>query len=123
MNGLPPGPPSAWKEVKTNEGKIYYHNTTTNKTSWEKPQELMTESEVRAKALLKSDFSNKLQRALVGTPWKEYLSNEKPYWHNIETGATTWTMPDIVTSNLNKLRENQVPQRPPAAYVPTIALL
>lgn len=62
-------------------------------------------------------FTNKSQRALVGTPWKEYQAGEKPYWYNTETKETTWVMPDVVTNNLKTIHDSQPPQR--AAATPT----
>lgn len=52
MNGYPPPagmPAPAWRAVKTADGREYYHNATTNATSWEKPDELKDEIEVRRK--------------------------------------------------------------------------
>lgn len=49
MNGYPPPmgmPASAWRAVKTADGKEYYHNAATNATTWEKPDELKDEVEV-----------------------------------------------------------------------------
>jgi hypothetical protein len=50
MNGYPPpmgAPVSAWRAVKTADGKEYYHNAATNATTWDKPDELKDEVEVR----------------------------------------------------------------------------
>lgn len=50
MNGYPPpmgAPVSAWRPVKTADGKEYYHNAATNATTWDKPDELKDEVEVR----------------------------------------------------------------------------
>lgn len=38
---------SAWKTVATADGKEYYYNAATNVTTWEKPDELKNEVEVR----------------------------------------------------------------------------
>jgi len=38
-----PAPAHYWKELKTPEGQSYYHNSQTNVTTWEKPEELKTE--------------------------------------------------------------------------------
>jgi len=46
MNGYPPPATPAWREVKTADGKVYYHNQVTSATSWEKPEELKDEVEV-----------------------------------------------------------------------------
>jgi pre-mRNA-processing factor 40 len=48
MNGFPPGaPPSVWQETKAEDGRLYYYNPHTRVTRWDKPAEMMTESEVR----------------------------------------------------------------------------
>ncbi|KAF2796170.1 hypothetical protein K505DRAFT_323544 [Melanomma pulvis-pyrius CBS 109.77] len=106
MNGFPPGasPPSVWQEVKTADGSIYYFNTVTRGTQWNKPAEIMSDNE----------------RALVGTPWKEYKNPEgKPYWHNSETQTTTWTVPDVVKQNLQGIQQTQQPPQRPAAAPPS----
>ena len=54
MNGYPPpmgAPISAWRPVKTADGKEYYHNAATNATTWDKPDELKDEVEVRCSHL------------------------------------------------------------------------
>jgi len=51
MNGYPPPMASTWREVKHADGRAYYHNTATNETSWEKPDELKDEVEVRRAAI------------------------------------------------------------------------
>jgi hypothetical protein len=59
MNGYPPPPgpgmmpprPSVWRTYTTEEtGKPYYHNTVTNETTYQKPEELFTAEEVRRNA-------------------------------------------------------------------------
>jgi pre-mRNA-processing factor 40 len=47
MNGFShPGVPSVWQEAKAPDGKTYYYNTITKVTKWEKPPEMMSETEV-----------------------------------------------------------------------------
>ena len=59
MNGYPPPPgpgmmpprPSAWQVHKQPDtGKEYYHNPATGETKWDKPEELLTDEEVRRNA-------------------------------------------------------------------------
>ncbi|KAF2637081.1 hypothetical protein P280DRAFT_472597 [Massarina eburnea CBS 473.64] len=91
----PPGP--VWKTLKSGE-KEYYHNTLTNQTTWDKPEELLTEDE----------------RAMLGTPWMQYKNADgRPYWAHRETKQTTWDVPDDVQKNLERIRNSQPPQRPP----------
>lgn len=40
-----PAARSVWRELKTADGMTYYHNTQTNKTQWDKPDELLTEAD------------------------------------------------------------------------------
>lgn len=45
----PPGFPPAqceWSEHKSPDGRIYYYNTVTKQSAWEKPDELKTPAEV-----------------------------------------------------------------------------
>ena len=40
------GPPSLWQEARNTDGRVYYYNTQTKATQWNKPLELMTPAEV-----------------------------------------------------------------------------
>ncbi|CAI6242251.1 unnamed protein product [Periconia digitata] len=96
--GPPPGMPppskgSLWSAVKAGD-KYYYVNNSTKQTTWEKPEELMTDEE----------------RALANTNYVEYTSaNGQKYWAHKETRETTWTMPDEVAENMKRIQA----QRPP----------
>lgn len=69
---------STWTEFKTPEGKPYYYNNITNQTSWEKPDELKTQTE----------------RFIDSCPWKEFQTDDgKVYYHNIVTKESAWTIP------------------------------
>lgn len=68
----------AWTEHKAPDGRIYYYNTVTKVSAWDKPEELKTPSE----------------RLLATCPWKEYKSDQgKTYYHNINTKESVWTVP------------------------------
>ncbi|KAJ3155311.1 PRP40 pre-mRNA processing factor 40 [Geranomyces michiganensis] len=88
--GAPPaanfGPPPAaipvpqpeWTTHTTSDGKVYYFNTKTKQSSWEKPDALKTEAE----------------KATKSHTWKEYATDEgKKYFYNTVTKVTTWEMP------------------------------
>jgi pre-mRNA-processing factor 40 len=49
MNGINghPTPPRLWQEARNADGRVYYYNTITKATQWNKPEELMTPVEVR----------------------------------------------------------------------------
>ena len=72
MNGYPPPmgmPASAWRAVKTADGKEYYHNAATNATTWEKPDELKDEVEVCWRStltVLYADMDSARSKAVAG---------------------------------------------------------
>ena len=72
-----------WKEVKDAQGKVYYHNPTTNATTWDLYKELGVEKPV-----------DKVKEALESGEWKEVKdeSSGKTYYHNPKTNATTWDL-------------------------------
>ncbi|KAF2088909.1 hypothetical protein K490DRAFT_38194 [Saccharata proteae CBS 121410] len=78
MNGTAaPGP---WQETRHADGRVYYYNTLTKATQWNKPDALMTP----------------LELALKDQPWKEYTAQGgRKYWYNTETKQTTWEMPEV----------------------------
>lgn len=78
-----------WKEFKTNQGRIFWHNSKTNKSTWDKPDEL------------KSD----LERILAtSTMWREYPGGDgKTYWHNLETKQSEWEVPKEPADMIEKM--------------------
>jgi YHS domain-containing protein len=60
-------------------GKLYYFNSVTNQSSWEKPEELMSA----------------LERAMGYSDWKEFTQKDtgKKYYYNSKTKETTWKLP------------------------------
>ncbi|KAG7819780.1 hypothetical protein KL919_001866 [Ogataea angusta] len=73
---------SMWSEVVDEEGRVYYYNSETEQTQWERPEDLK-ESRVDA--------------ALEKTKWQRYLTDEgEVYYYNEETEESVWTLPDEV---------------------------
>eukprot|EP00092_Neocalanus_flemingeri_P017009 GFUD01018396.1.p1 GENE.GFUD01018396.1~~GFUD01018396.1.p1 ORF type:complete len:772 (-),score=299.87 GFUD01018396.1:2031-4274(-) len=69
---------SAWSEHKAPDGRIYFYNTATKQSAWEKPDIMKTVTELQ----------------LSKCPWKEYKSDAgKVYFHNNETKESVWTIP------------------------------
>ncbi|XP_037562636.1 pre-mRNA-processing factor 40 homolog B isoform X7 [Dermacentor silvarum] len=69
---------SSWTEHKAPDGRIYFYNHTTKQSSWEKPDELKTHTEL----------------LLSQCPWKEYKSDTgRTYFHNVLTKESRWTIP------------------------------
>jgi hypothetical protein len=65
---LPPG----WKEAYSADGRLYFYNTVTKKTSWQRPA----------------------AEAPLAAEWKEaQTADGKAYWYNTVTKETTWQRP------------------------------
>ncbi|XP_028968990.1 pre-mRNA-processing factor 40 homolog B [Galendromus occidentalis] len=70
---------SDWTQHKSPEGRIYYHNSVTQESSWEKPDEMKTSEEL----------------LLSKCPWREYKSESgRLYYYNLTTKESKWTIPD-----------------------------
>ncbi|KAK3925785.1 Pre-mRNA-processing factor 40-like protein A [Frankliniella fusca] len=70
---------SDWTEHTAPDGRVYYYNSVTKCSLWEKPDELKTPTEL----------------LLSRCPWKEYISeNGKTYYHNVETKESRWVIPE-----------------------------
>ena len=69
---------SNWKEAKDANGRVYYYNTLTKKSIWEKPEELVSQQE----------------QLLQENGWKAAKTAEgKIYYYNPSTRQTSWTIP------------------------------
>ncbi|XP_069509983.1 pre-mRNA-processing factor 40 homolog B isoform X2 [Ambystoma mexicanum] len=72
----PPRKKPLWSEHKSPDGRTYYYNSDTKQSTWEKPTELKSKTE------------------LAQCPWKEYKSDTgKPYYYNSQTKESRWTKP------------------------------
>ncbi|KAL9257450.1 Pre-mRNA-processing protein 40A-like protein [Drosera capensis] len=70
---------SDWLEHTSADGRKYYYNKKSKKSTWGKPLELMTLTE----------------RADATTDWKEYTSPDgRKYYFNSVTQKSKWTIPD-----------------------------
>lgn len=70
-----------WQEVADSTGKVYFYNSETGESTWEKPEELFT------------DF----ERALLRTNWKEYTADGgHKYYFNTVTQQSVWSIPEEV---------------------------
>ena len=80
---MPPNIPASnsgpnWAEYKSDDGRTYYYNSATKQSSWDKPEELKTETE----------------KLLANCHWKEYTTEDgRVYYHNIVTKQSMWTIP------------------------------
>lgn len=86
---------SPWTEHKAPDGRTYYYNNVTKQSSWEKPKDLQTETEM----------------LLARCPWKEYKSDTgKIYFHNSVTKESRWTKPkelEELEASIAKQREQE----------------
>ncbi|GAU95998.1 hypothetical protein RvY_07508 [Ramazzottius varieornatus] len=72
---------SDWAEHRTEKDEIYYYNSKTQASSWEKPVELQT----------------LVESLLAELPWKEYTTDDgRVYFHNPDTDETKWDSPPIM---------------------------
>uniref|UniRef100_A0A8D0BJF4 Pre-mRNA-processing factor 40 homolog A n=1 Tax=Salvator merianae TaxID=96440 RepID=A0A8D0BJF4_SALMN len=68
----------AWSEHRAPDGRVYYYNSETKQSSWEKPDELKSKAEL----------------LLSRCPWREYRSETgKPYYYNTQSKESRWTRP------------------------------
>ncbi|KAK9876064.1 hypothetical protein WA026_011173 [Henosepilachna vigintioctopunctata] len=71
-------PSDQWTEHKAPDGRTYYYNSVTKQSSWQKPDQLKSPTELM----------------LSQCPWKEYTAdNGKIYYHNINTKESRWVIP------------------------------
>jgi hypothetical protein len=68
---------TTWVEAKSPEGRVYYSNTATGESTFEKPYELKSAAE----------------RQLPTSVWKEYCKDGRCYYVNSDTKASSWEEP------------------------------
>jgi len=70
-------PEEGWTEHQSGDGRRFYHHKDTGLSSWEKPEELMTEEEKHN-----------------DTKWREYrIWDGRAFFYNKETKVSCWSMP------------------------------
>lgn len=91
---------SVWTEHKAPDGRIYFYNTVTRQSSWEKPDELKTPAEL----------------LLSQCPWKEYKSESgKTYYHNVNSKESRWTVPKELEELKAKIAAEENTSKPNAS--------
>lgn len=95
-----------WTEHKSPDGRVYFYNTVTKQSVWEKPDDLKSSTEL----------------LLANCQWKEYKSdNGRIYFHNNETKESVWTIPKELQDIKDRIEaENKPPgsQDTPAPAAP-----
>ncbi|XP_071941399.1 pre-mRNA-processing factor 40 homolog B-like [Antedon mediterranea] len=80
---------SSWTEHKSPDGRVYYYNTQTKQSSWEKPDDLKTHAEF----------------LLSQCAWKEFKSDSgKIYFHNNTSKESKWTIPKELEDLKNRIQ-------------------
>ncbi|XP_059184075.1 WW domain-binding protein 4 [Centropristis striata] len=75
-----------WVEGQSDDGHVYYYNTITGESTWEKPANFQGENSASAQPAQTESSS--------GCPWMEAVSPEGyTYYYNSETGETSWEKP------------------------------
>ena len=89
-----------WQEARAPDGRVYYYNTQTKETSWQKPIDMLTPFE----------------RALAAQPWKEYTATDgRKYYAHSQTRQTVWEVPAEYKEALNAVQA----QAPPTPMTPS----
>ncbi|KAH0624448.1 hypothetical protein JD844_031878, partial [Phrynosoma platyrhinos] len=81
-----------WVQGFSAEGYVYYYNTTSGASQWEKPE----------------GFQDSVQESQTTAQWIEGTSEDgHTYYYNTESGVSTWEKPDGFVSNSSKSGENE----------------
>ncbi|XP_028577247.2 pre-mRNA-processing factor 40 homolog B isoform X3 [Podarcis muralis] len=96
----------SWTEHRAPDGRVYYYNSETKQSSWEKPDELKSKAEL----------------LLSRCPWREYRSETgKPYYYNTQSKESRWTRPRdlddieaLIKEEEEEAERQQQPQQPEA---------
>ncbi|XP_060128105.1 pre-mRNA-processing factor 40 homolog B isoform X4 [Zootoca vivipara] len=96
----------SWTEHRAPDGRVYYYNSETKQSSWEKPDELKSKAEL----------------LLSHCPWREYRSETgKPYYYNTQSKESRWTRPRdlddieaLIKEEEEEAERQQQPQQPEA---------
>ncbi|XP_053227701.1 pre-mRNA-processing factor 40 homolog B isoform X2 [Podarcis raffonei] len=96
----------SWTEHRAPDGRVYYYNSETKQSSWEKPDELKSKAEL----------------LLSRCPWREYRSEtRKPYYYNTQSKESRWTRPRdlddieaLIKEEEEEAERQQQPQQPEA---------
>ncbi|XP_029450374.1 pre-mRNA-processing factor 40 homolog B-like isoform X2 [Rhinatrema bivittatum] len=93
----PPKKKALWSEHKAPDGRIYFYNSDTKQSTWEKPDELKSKAEL----------------LLSQCPWKEYKSDTgKSYYYNSQTKESRWTKPKDLEELEALIRQEEEARKP-----------
>ncbi|GME78045.1 unnamed protein product [Ambrosiozyma monospora] len=110
-----------WEEATDEEGRVYYYNSETQETQWEKPDDLVVDSEqadgedsatktttVKAPAEASSETANtenpdqeKIDKILAGSHWQRFTTDDnETYYYNENTEESVWELPEEIRRKL-----------------------
>ncbi|KAH9259236.1 hypothetical protein BASA81_002279 [Batrachochytrium salamandrivorans] len=81
-------PTGGWVQTQTADGKVYYSNTQTGETTFDKPEQL----------------KSAVERQLPTSPWKEYVRDGQSYFVSSLTKQSLWEEPMELTMHRERLR-------------------
>lgn len=88
-----------WKEAKDSNGRVYYYSGRTGESRWEKPQEMLSETELE----------------LLKHGWKTSRTAEgKVYYYNVNTKESRWDAPSFEEKDEALGEEQKRPVASPA---------
>lgn len=83
--------PTGWSEENDGNGNLYYYNTNTGESSWERPQ-------LTPKKHEKTSESSRSKNPEIYRFEKCDDGNGNVYWYNLDTGESSWEKPEIKES-------------------------
>ncbi|ORY87135.1 hypothetical protein BCR37DRAFT_335881, partial [Protomyces lactucae-debilis] len=90
-----------WQEFKTEDGRVYYFNTETQVTTWDKPNDTSATPGTRPPVPAQDDAAD----------WQEYETPEgKKYYYNATTQVTTWDKPAVLLRSGHSARDTAAAQ-------------
>lgn len=92
------GIPDAWTAHKSEAGTVYYYNTLTGESTYEKPTGYKGEQNIVTAQPTPVSWEK-----IAGTDWTSVITNNgKKYYYNTITKVSSWQMPDEVSESLKE---------------------
>jgi hypothetical protein len=101
-----------WEAITDDEGSVYYHNTETGETTWDRPDELgPLEGGEGGAAEEQYELPEGVSRIkkISGTRWTEAILEDGSgvYFFDVESGETTWEVPEEVEKSKKEEAEKR----------------